>query len=197
MRNPALPAWTSRAAKILPLNWSAEHRLGTFLGLNPNWPRRCSALLSGSGAHCAKKIQGGLSRLRRPEEVCRRWLGKTSVCVAWLGLLLATFSPPHGTGFSACWFKVCTGFPCPGCGLTRSLSCGLRGMFLESWQYHPMGLLILGLFATVAVVSLLPRSWQERLMRHMESRAVVFNALYLMFVVTFISFGAARALLQR
>lgn len=128
--------------------------------------------------------------------VSRRWLGRTPVCVAWLGLLLAAVSPPHGTGFTLCWLKAATGLPCPGCGLTRSLSCGVRGLFLESWQYHPMGLLILALFVFTAGTSLLPAGRRERLARYMESRAVLFNALYLAFAASFIGYGLVRALAE-
>src|SRR5579859_5366978 len=93
--------------------------------------------------------------LQRPATIHRRWLGKTTVMAAWLGLLLAVVSPPQGSGIAVCWWKGCTGLPCPGCGLTRSLSCGLRGMFQESWNYHPLGLVILGLFVATIVISLL------------------------------------------
>jgi len=65
-------------------------------------------------------------------------LGKPCLFAAWSGLFLAAVTPPHGAGFTVCWLKASTGIPCPGCGLTRSLSCALRGMFMESWQYHPM-----------------------------------------------------------
>src|SRR5262249_17002125 len=75
--------------------------------------------------------------LRNPATAPRLWLAKPSVAAAWLGLALAFVTPPHGTGFTVCWFKNSTGLPCPGCGLTRSFSCALRGMFLESWHYHP------------------------------------------------------------
>ena len=40
--------------------------------------------------------------------------------------------------------------------MTRSLSCGIRGMFLESWEYHPMGLFVLALFVVTAAQSLFP-----------------------------------------
>jgi hypothetical protein len=132
--------------------------------------------------------------LAAPERASHRWLGKYCVLVAWLGLLLATVSPPHGSGVSLCFFQDATGVPCPGCGLTRSLSCGLRGMFLASFQYHPMGLLILALFIFTAGQSLLPQAHRDGIVRFMQSRATLFNALYLVFVVTFVSFGAARAL---
>jgi len=134
--------------------------------------------------------------LNRPEKVYRRWQGKVVVWVAWLGLLLAAVNPPHGTGITVCWLKYSTGVDCPGCGLTRSLSCGLRGMFAESWQYHPLGLFILALFAATAVRSLLPSPWQERIKAWMEAHAFACNLFYLAFVVTFIGFGTIRALVE-
>ena len=134
--------------------------------------------------------------LRRPGTAYGRWLGKIPSRVAWLGLLLAVVCPPHGTGISLCWFKTWTGLLCPGCGLTRSLSCGLRGMFSESWRYHPFGLLILALFVGAALASLFPADRQARLGHWIESRAVWFNAFYLAVVLAFLGYGLARLLLQ-
>jgi hypothetical protein len=114
--------------------------------------------------------------------------------VAWVGLFLAVITPPHGLGFSLCWFESTTGIPCPGCGVTRSLSCGLRGMFLESLHFHPMGLLILGLFCVTAIQSLLLRATRERLARFLEFHARFFNTLYLAFVASFVLFGVGRAI---
>jgi hypothetical protein len=136
------------------------------------------------------------SWLNDPERVSRFWLGKPLVIVAWLALALAAWSPPQGPGVALCFHQVLTGIPCPGCGLTRSLSCGLRGHFLESLQYHPMGLFILCLFVGVALQSLFPRPWRQRLASRMESRPVLWNGLYMIFVAAFVSFGATRALLH-
>jgi len=134
--------------------------------------------------------------LRCPDHVHRRWLSATPVCAAWLGLLLAVLTPPHGTGFTVCWLHQVTGLPCPGCGLTRSLSCGLRGMFLESWQYHPLGLVILTLLVAIAASSLLPPCRRANLRRCLESHALTFNALYLAFVAGFLAFGLGRTLMH-
>jgi hypothetical protein len=129
-----------------------------------------------------------------PQHASALWLGKHCVIVAWVGLLIAAISPPHGFGINVCWFSGATGLPCPGCGVTRSLSCGLRGLWLESWHYHPMGLLILGLFGFTAAQSLLPWPTRERIAHFIRGRALWFNTAYLAFVVTFVSFGLARTL---
>ncbi len=135
-----------------------------------------------------------LAWLGQPERAVQFWLGKHCVLLAWLGLLLAGVSAPQGSGISMCWFQDATGIPCPGCGMTRSLSCALRGMFLESVAYHPMGILILALFLFTAGQSLLPKVYREGIERCLQARAMFFNALYLVFVISFVSFGAMRAL---
>ena len=124
------------------------------------------------------------------------WLGKYCVIVAWLGLLLAVVSPPHGFGIPICWLQGATGLPCPGCGVTRSLSCGIRGMLAESWNYHPMGLVILALFIFTAAQSLLPPQLRQRLKSQLQARATAFSSLYIAFVTVFVGYGIVRALLQ-
>lgn len=37
-----------------------------------------------------------------------------------------------------CPFAILTGFPCPGCGLTRAGFCLLRGQFSAAWELHPL-----------------------------------------------------------
>ena len=134
--------------------------------------------------------------LQQPEKAYARWQGKTMVVAAWAGLFLAVINPPAGSGITVCLLKVCTGISCPGCGMTRSLSCALRGMFAESWHYHPFGLFILALFIATAIGSLLPSAGKKRVAAYVESHAIVFNALYLVFALSFVSFGMVRALLE-
>lgn len=37
-----------------------------------------------------------------------------------------------------CPFAILTGFPCPGCGLTRAGLCLLKGQFFAAWEIHPL-----------------------------------------------------------
>jgi cbb3-type cytochrome oxidase subunit 3 len=41
-----------------------------------------------------------------------------------------------------CWFKQRFGFPCPTCGMTRSVLLSLQGQFTEAAQLNPAGLLL-------------------------------------------------------
>jgi hypothetical protein len=94
-----------------------------------------------------------------------------------------------------CWIKRSTGISCPGCGLTRSLSCGLHGMFAESFSYHPFGLFILALFFFTAITSILPQTRQQ-VAAYMEARPVLFNGLYVAFITAFVGFGTIRGLIE-
>jgi hypothetical protein len=141
----------------------------------------------------ANRIQAWLYE---PTRASQLWLGKRCAIAAWAGLLLAVATPPHGSDVSVCWLKNTTGLPCVGCGITRSLSCGLRGMFAESFYYHPMGLVILALLSLIALQTLLPEHLQDRLKGCLQKRAVAFNSLYLTFTGLFVVYGIARALFQ-
>ena len=141
------------------------------------------------------RIRRGLVGARQPQRAYSLWFGPLCVCVASIALLLALCSPPEGPGAALCFFHSGTGLPCPGCGLTRSLSCALRGLFLESWHHHPMGLPILTLFIVTVGQRLLPRDVRERFASWMNRHGAIFRGLYLAFVTGFIGFGIVRALL--
>lgn len=132
--------------------------------------------------------------LANGDHVPRLWLGRYSVLVAWMGLGLAAMTPPTGFGFSICWWQESIGLPCPGCGVTRSLSCAVRGLFTESLQYHPFGLAILTLFFATAIWSLLPIQRKIDVKAFLSRRPLLFNSTYLVFVTGFVSFGFLRSL---
>ena len=55
---------------------------------------------------------------------------------------------------SLCPFKMLTGFPCPGCGITKSLIFFYEGDFLKSIQYHLFGpITVLFCIATIATLT--------------------------------------------
>ena len=65
---------------------------------------------------------------------------------------------------------------------------------MESLRFHPMGLLILGLFVFIAGQSLLPRSRQQRISDFIERRPAFFKALYVSLVAAFLGFAAFRTM---
>jgi hypothetical protein len=44
---------------------------------------------------------------------------------------------------SVCTFRQATGFPCPGCGLTRSVVAAAHGDWSASYTYHRLGPIVL------------------------------------------------------
>lgn len=137
--------------------------------------------------------QRWLARLTGFQGAYALWFGKRCVVVAWMGLALALVSAPEGLGIPLCFFHETTGVPCPGCGLTRSLSCAIRGLFDQSWHYHPMGLLVLTVFILIAIQRMLPGTLRLKLAKRMNAQGALFGGLYVLFVTTFVGFGAIRA----
>lgn len=57
------------------------------------------------------------------------------------------------TAQSLCPFKMITGFPCPGCGITKSLVYFYHGDFYKSISYHILGPFVI-VFSVVSIVIL-------------------------------------------
>ncbi|MCH8251556.1 MAG: DUF2752 domain-containing protein [Planctomycetes bacterium] len=123
-------------------------------------------------------------------------MSRTSIFVAWAGLLLATLHPPHGLGVPLCWFKATSGAPCWGCGLSRSFSCYARGMFAEGWSYHPFGLVFMAVLLGIAGVSLLPTRLRHRPAAVLDRFPRITQTGYFVLVTLFVTFGTLRALLE-
>lgn len=58
-------------------------------------------------------------------------------------------------------FRLTTGLPDPGCGMTRSLVALAHGDVTGSLYFHPLGILVAALFATLMLVDFNP--WRARL----------------------------------
>ncbi|MCC6176859.1 MAG: DUF2752 domain-containing protein [Chloroflexi bacterium] len=73
--------------------------------------------------------------------------------VAALALLVGLVVPPEAmtAGPSFCPFKVMTGLPCPGCGLTRSVVFLLHGDLTASLYFHPLGIVTVAAFLFLLV----------------------------------------------
>lgn len=60
-------------------------------------------------------------------------------------LVSAFFTPGTLPVLPLCWFKAQTGWPCPGCGLTRAFCAISHGELDLAWQFNPFGFLFYGL----------------------------------------------------
>lgn len=58
-------------------------------------------------------------------------------------------------GIPLCAMKVWTGYPCPGCGMTRSVVNLCRGDVLSSFRFHPLGPVICAFVAAGLVGAVL------------------------------------------
>jgi hypothetical protein len=68
-----------------------------------------------------------------------------------LALVVGALLPLHllTDGPSFCPFKIATGLPCPGCGMTRSVVALLHGDLGASLFFHPLGIVVVA--ASLAV----------------------------------------------
>ncbi len=107
--------------------------------------------------------------------------------------IAATFLlPEDGLQIDLCWIQKTLSLPCPGCGLTRSVTCVSHLAIAKSFTYHPFGILIY-LLLMVNVLLLISPARLNRGMRNMVSqneRAT--RAVYSVAVFLFVAFGIAR-----
>jgi hypothetical protein len=69
-----------------------------------------------------------------------------------LGLtILLVWDPVARPGPRLCLLRHAVGLPCPLCGLTRGVSSGLRGRFLEAAIFNPLALLVLAAAVVLGV----------------------------------------------
>lgn len=120
-------------------------------------------------------------------------LRRGNLAAAWIVLLLAVVHPPEGLGIPLCWTRASSGAPCPGCGLSRSVSCVVRGRLAQAWAFHPFGFVVPVLAVPFALTSLLSRDVRRWLNERIGCDPRWLNAAYAALVAAFLAYGAARA----
>lgn len=114
----------------------------------------------------------------------------SAVCL--VGLLAAMRLPEGGPRLPVCQFRVWTGLPCFGCGLTRSV------VALAHWDvgaacfYHPAGFAVFP--AALAFALLLParRATRERLAWRLERSRRAVDAVGVVLLAGFVLYGFGR-----
>ncbi len=113
--------------------------------------------------------------------------------IALAVLIAAAVHPARGLGVPLCMLKLQLGIDCPGCGLTRSLSCAVRGMWQDAWHYNAFGLPLFGMLISVVLCGLLPGTIARQLavVRARHARIVRFGIGVV--AAAFLTHGAVRA----
>ena len=119
-----------------------------------------------------------------------------TACFAVVGLALSFFLPTDGLGVTVCWFKSCFGLPCPGCGLTRSVTCISHLEFGKAWDYHPFGALVYVLFMANVVLLVVPKTKREAVKNRISTNDRWLRRVYMALVLSFLTFGCLRILLS-
>ena len=117
-----------------------------------------------------------------------------TACFAIVGLVLSFFLPTDGLGVTICWFNSLFELPCPGCGLTRSVTCISHLQFGKAWDYHPFGPLIYALFVANAVLLVVPMARREALKIRISRNDRWLHPAYMACIVSFLTFGFLRIL---
>ena len=73
--------------------------------------------------------------------------GEIVLLAVLIGVVVASvvWHPSDEGGFVFCPFRRATGWPCPGCGLTRSFCALAKGHVAQSFAFHALGPVAFGL----------------------------------------------------
>ena len=112
----------------------------------------------------------------------------TALILLMVGIIL----PSGGLGVPLCMFKRVFSLPCPGCGLTRSVSSVLHGDFLKSWSYHPLGIFFVAATLLFVFNLAMPRRRTVIVRRFFRKYHASLEILLIAFVMFFIGFGGIR-----
>ncbi|MDT9592977.1 DUF2752 domain-containing protein [Nocardioides zeae] len=95
------------------------------------------------------------ARRTTPSIAATEWLAAGGVVA--VGVAVAMDPAGIEDGPIICPFRLLTGLPCPGCGLTRSWVYAVHGWWGDSFASHPFGLPLLAFVLVVAGLSIARR----------------------------------------
>ncbi|MDK2970392.1 MAG: hypothetical protein PWP23_147 [Candidatus Sumerlaeota bacterium] len=119
-------------------------------------------------------------------------LSRPSAIVCLIGAITGYFLPATGIGMSTCGMLRIFGLPCPGCGLTRSVSSFLQGHFVWSFHYHPLGWVFAVIFVLIGSTALMPTRWREAIIARVTRYDQALGSGFLIFCTLLLLYGFIR-----
>lgn len=78
-------------------------------------------------------------------------------------------------GPTLCPIRLLTGFPCPGCGATRSIGALCLGEFQQAWLFNPLGFLLFAIAIMWALkLEVMNRAW-DFILNAFRSKSLLFQ----------------------
>lgn len=113
--------------------------------------------------------------------------------ISLLGVIVGAFVlNPTGNGPSMCGMQRAFHLPCPGCGLTRSVTSFFQGHFDWAFAYHPFGPVFAIAFALGALTLLLPKGARARAVEAMRPWDRVAGWIVMVFCLALLGYGFWR-----
>ena len=107
------------------------------------------------------------------------------IAVTAVIVLLALFDPMESKWMPRCFFKVVTGYDCPGCGSQRAIHALLHGDIGAAIGFNGLLVVSLPLILYLAVVTLGRKRW-ENLYRRSTSNVVIYATLAIIILWTMV-----------
>ena len=107
------------------------------------------------------------------------------IAVTAVIVLLALFDPMESKWMPRCFFKVVTGYDCPGCGSQRAIHALLHGDIGAAIGYNGLLVVSLPLILYLVVVTLGRKRWED-LYRRSTSNIVIYATLAIIILWTMV-----------
>ena len=127
-----------------------------------------------------------------PKDLYGVLFGRLTNVFSFLAIVATFFLPEDGLQIDLCWIQKLLALPCPGCGLTRSITCISHLHFAKSLIYHPFGILIYSMFLANVLLSITPRSFSRGMRNTISRNERLAWMAYSAVVMCFVGFGIAR-----
>ena len=133
-----------------------------------------------------------VQRPKRRKNVYDILFGRYTGRFAIVAILASFMLPTEGVGVKICMMKNFFEVPCPGCGLTRSVTSISHLELTKAWNYHPFGLIIHPFLCFAALSVFLSIDARRRIRVWFWKHNRTSYAVYLTLIVGFLIFGFIR-----
>lgn len=133
-----------------------------------------------------------VKRLKRRKNVHDILFGRYTGRFAIVAIIASFLLPTEGAGIKLCMMKNLFELPCPGCGLTRSVTSVSHLELTKAWNYHPFGLITHPFLCFAALSIFLTIDARRRMRVWFWKHNRMAYAVYLALIFGFLVFGFVR-----